>query len=116
MPIKCFTDASYSQQKKLSVIGYKVGNLQIILELLPDVKNTQAELYAIDKCIELCKQLYPDEVIIIFTDCQRAFKNQCEHNIMLQKIEGHKKSILKDDDDKIFSTVDKAVRRYLRSL
>jgi hypothetical protein len=116
MTIKCFTDASYSQQKKLSIIGYKIGDLQIMLELLPDVKNTQAELYAIDKCIEVCNKLYPNEVIIIFTDCQRAFKNQYEHNITLQKIEGHKKSILKDDNDKIFSTVDKAVRRCLRNL
>ncbi len=116
MVIKCFTDASYSQQKKLSVVGYKIGDLQIVLKLLPDVKNTQAELYAIDKCIEVCKQIYPNEIIMIFTDCQRAFKNQYEQNIVLQKIKGHKKSILKNDDDKIFSTVDKAVRKYLRSL
>ncbi len=49
--IKCFTDASYSKEIEVSVIGYKVGDAQIILKHLPQIKNTQAELYAVDKCI-----------------------------------------------------------------
>lgn len=114
--IKCFTDASYSQQKEISVVGYKIGNLDIVFEELPKVKNTQAELYAVEKCIEVCNKLYPKENIIIFTDCQRVFKNEYQSNITLQKIKGHKKSALKDENDKLFSVVDKAVRKYLREL
>lgn len=113
--VKCFTDASYSQQKGLSVIGYKIGENEIVLDRLPGVKNTQAELVAIDRCISECNRLYSDNVlIIIHTDCQRALKNQYVGNVLVVKIKGHKKKVLRDEDDAVFSTVDKAVRRMLR--
>lgn len=114
--IKCFTDASYSQQKSLSIVGYKIGNLDVILEELPNIKNTQAELYAVEKCIDVCNKLYPNKNIIIYTDCQRALKNQYQKNVTLEKIEGHKKTLLKNENDKIFSGVDKAVRKKLRNV
>ena len=113
--IKCFTDASYSQQKSISIIGYKIGDRDVTLEELINVKNTQAELYAIDKCIKVCNEIHPTDEIIIYTDCQRAFKDPVYPlNITLKKIQGHKKGSLKDEDDKIFSVVDKAVRKKLR--
>ena len=115
--IKCFTDASYSQHKSLSIIGYKIGEHDVVLEELLNVKNTQAELYAIKKCIKVCNEIYPDDEIIIYTDCQRAFKDpNYSPNITLQKIKGHKKGSLKTEDDKVFSIVDKAVRKKLRQI
>jgi len=114
-PIKCFTDASYSQHKNLSTIGYKIGGSNIFLENLLHVKNTQAELYAIKKCIEVFNNRHPGLNAIIFTDCQRALKDSYPLNISVQKIDGHKQKIYKNDDDIVFSTVDKAVRKRLRS-
>ena len=114
-PIKCFTDASYSQHKNLSTIGYKIGDSNIFLENLPYVKNTQAELCAIKKCVEVFNNLHPGSNAIIFTDCQRALKDSYPLNISVQKIDGHKRNIHKNNDDMIFSTVDKAVRKRLRS-
>lgn len=113
--IKCFTDASYSQHKNLAVIGYKIGNNNVKLELLPYVKNTQAELCAIARCIKSCNSKYPQRNIIIFTDCQRALKNEYPANVTISKIKGHKKKALRDENDKIFSIVDKAVRKKLKS-
>lgn len=113
--IKCFTDASYSQQKNIAVIGYKIGDLEPVLDELPNIKNTQAELLAIERCLEECAKLYPNNEIILYTDCQRALKNtNYPPNVTLVKLEGHKKGTLKSDDDKIFSIVDKAVRKRLR--
>ena len=80
--IKCFTDASYSQHKSLSIIGYKIGEHDVVLEELLNVKNTQAELYAIKKCIKVCNEIYPDDEIIIYTDCQRAFKDDASFAIL----------------------------------
>lgn len=114
--INCFTDASYSQQKKISVVGYKIQNSNVILEILNDVKNTEAELYAIQKCIDICKIKFPNNKINIYTDCQRALKNNYAENIIITKVEGHKKKAAKNDIDMIFSGVDKAVRKKLREL
>lgn len=47
--IKCFTDASYSKDIEMSVVGYKIGDDNITIEHLPKIKNTQAELYAVSK-------------------------------------------------------------------
>ena len=114
--INCFTDASYSQQKKISVVGYKIQNNNVILEILNDVKNTEAELYAIQKCIDVCKTKFPNNKINIYTDCQRALKNNYADNITITKVEGHKKKAVKNDIDIIFSSVDKTVRKKLREL
>ena len=118
--VECYTDASYSQFIKTSVVGYKIGNRKIILETLVDIKNTQAELYAVQKCIEICSQHYPDKNIIIYTDCQKAVQNYENEvypkYVKLIKVDGHKKSILRDHNDKIFNLVDKATRKELRRL
>lgn len=118
--IKCFTDASYSQQKSLSVVGYKISNLPIKLEILQDIKNTQAELHAVNKCIDESKIMFPNRNIIIYTDCQRAIKSFSEEEypsfVTIEKIKGHIKTELRNDNDKVFNMVDKAVRRKLRSI
>lgn len=112
--IKCFTDASYSQHKNLAVVGYKIGEDKIVLKKLPYTKNTLAELIAINLCISACNIKYPGSNIIIFTDCQRALKNNYPKNVEIKKIKGHKKGSLKDENDLIFSTVDKKVRKAMR--
>jgi hypothetical protein len=124
--VECYTDASYSPQTGLCVIGYKIDNHNIITECLTNIKNTQAELYAVEKCIEICKNTYfvQNEInnnnnisIIIYTDCQRALQNNYNDKnikVNLIKLDGHKKGSLKNDKDKIFSLVDKKVRKVLR--
>jgi len=130
--VECYTDASYSPQTGLCVVGYKIGNHNIITECLTCIKNTQAELYAVEKCIEICKNFYSKNTcfsqngidndnisisIIIYTDCQRALQNNYNNKnikVNLIKLDGHKKGSLKNDKDKIFSLVDKKVRKVLR--
>lgn len=114
--IKCFTDASYSPDLKISIIGYKIGDQDVITENLPNVKNTQAELYAINKCIDICKELYLDQDIIIHTDCQRALKNEYPVGIKIKKVKGHKKKLFMNEDELLFNIVDKATRKELRKL
>jgi hypothetical protein len=111
--IECYTDASYSPQFDICVIGYKIGIHDVITNILPNIKNTQGELLAIDECIYFCENLYPKCKIIIHTDCQRATQNKYDNTTII-KLDGHKKKILKDDKDKIFSIVDKRVRQVLR--
>lgn len=117
-PIYCFTDASYSQQKQLSIVGYKIGTRDIQTEVLANVKNTQAELYAIQKCIEISNTMFPSNPIIIYTDCQRAIKSYEEHeyplHVTITKIKGHMRSHLRNETDAIFHSVDRAVRKALR--
>jgi len=114
--IECYTDASYSQFINTSVVAYKIGNDEIILEILENIKNTEAELYAVEKCISLCNK----KNIKIYTDCQKAVQNyknnQYPKNVVLFKVEGHKKTINRDEKDKIFNLVDKAARKKLRSI
>lgn len=116
--IECYTDASYSQFAKFSVVGYKIGNSRINLEILKNIKNTQAELYAIEKCITICNIQHVGKKIMIYTDCQKAIQNfqnnKYQKHINLIKVDGHKKNILRDNHDKIFNLVDKATRKELR--
>ena len=111
--IECYTDCSYSPQTGLLVIGYKIGDLEIVTELLQNIKNTQGEIYAVEKVINTCDKNYPNCEIIIYTDCQRVIKNNYQ-NVNFIKVKGHSKKIFKNKNDLIFSTVDKRVRKELR--
>lgn len=113
--IECYTDASYSKYINGSMIGYKIGDSEIVIEFIPDAKNTQAELFAIDHCISQCKEKYPDHQIHIYTDCQKAIRcNEYDDNIILHKMIGHIKKDLRDEKQQIFALVDKAARKELR--
>lgn len=113
--ILCFTDASYSPQNGKCVIGYKISNNNIVLQSLTNVKNTQAELLAIERCISDCRLNYPHDVYHIHTDCQKAITYFAdEYDVVMIKVDGHKKGCLRDDIDDIFRTVDLAVRKKLR--
>jgi len=114
--VDCYTDASYSKEIKGSIIGYKIGDDPIVTEFLDQVKNTQAEIMAIEKCITLCKKKYPDHKIHIYTDCQKAIKSNYGSNVEIHKMIGHIKKSLQDDKQKIFSSVDKITRKELRKI
>lgn len=112
--IECYTDASYSKQANGSFIGFKIGDESIVTVFLPEIKNTQAELAAIDRCISECESRYPGYQIHIYTDCQKAVNNDYGDNIILHKMIGHVKKGMCDDKQQIFATVDKATRKELR--
>lgn len=114
--IKCYTDASYSQDINTSIIAYKIGNDDIITKECKDIKNTEAELYAITECIKYCELNHPNKTIIIFTDCQKALQNKYADNVTLIKVKGHKKKVLMNSDELIFKTVDQTARKKLRQL
>lgn len=119
MVIKCFTDASYSKEKLVSVVAYKINNEQIKTIIYENIKNTEAELNGILFCIDYCIENYPFENIIIYTDCQNAFKQNYGDkliNLTLVKVKGHKPKREMNDDDLIFKMVDKTARKVLRSL
>jgi hypothetical protein len=112
--IECYTDCSYSPQTGLCVVGYKIGDNNIVTELLINIKNTQGEIYAVEKCIEICKNHFIDNyTLLIHTDCQRVIQNTYP-NVEFVKMEGHKRKALKTPKDLIFSKVDKKVRNDLR--
>lgn len=115
-PIKCFTDASYSKEKSLCIIGYIIDNSDVKITQLPNIKNTQGELIAIDKCIQECSVLFPNRSVLIYTDCSRALKNNYGDHISIVKIKGHVKKDLRTKNDNIFRIVDKTVRKELRSI
>jgi ribonuclease HI len=114
--IECYTDASYSTQANGSVIGYKIGDNQIVIDFLPEVKNTQAELIAVNNCIKYCQESYPGNQIHIYTDCQKAVRLDYGENVIMHKMIGHIKKDLRDDKQKIFALVDKETRKELRRI
>lgn len=112
--IDAYTDASYSKEIGGSVIGYKIDNLPICIEFVNDIKNTQAELMAIERCISLSAIHHPESVIRIHTDCQKAQKEIYPPNIIIVKVIGHMKNKFKNERQKEFSKVDKLTRKTLR--
>lgn len=122
--INCYTDASYSNEKNIAVVAYKIDDLPIQTLIFEGYKNTQAELAGITHCINFCLKNYIDiKEINIHTDCQNAWKQDYtqltanKFTINLIKIKGHQKiSNMKTPEDLIFKSVDKMARRVLRSL
>jgi hypothetical protein len=126
--INCYTDASYSKEKATSVIAYKIGTNSIDKIILSNVKNTQAEIFGIEHCIEQCLLEYDstktNELILnIYTDCQNAWKHDFNRliktknvQLTLIKVKGHQKKINMNSHDLIFKEVDKYARKTLRNL
>jgi hypothetical protein len=119
MMVDCFTDASYSKSANGSVIGYKIGHGNIVLDFLPEIKNTQAEVLAVKFCVDEIEKMYPNNkvLLVVHTDCQKVMTlDMCTQNISVVyvKMIGHMKKSLMNDKQKIFSAVDKAVRKELR--
>jgi len=114
LTIDCYTDASYSKQANGSVIGYKVGDQPIVMDFLPLVKNTQAEVMAVNLCVAECETIHPESQIHVHTDCQKAIRSQYPENMRMHKMIGHIKKDLRDEKQIIFAMVDRAVRKELR--
>jgi len=112
--IDCYTDASYAKDVGGSVIGYKIGDLDIQTKFLEGVKNTEAEIMAVRECVRLCQELYPGSTINIHTDCQKALQLDFGTGVVLHKMVGHMKNSLKDDKQLIFTQVDRLARKKLR--
>jgi hypothetical protein len=126
--INCYTDASYSLEKAMSVVAYKIGEKSIEKIFLPNLKNTQAEIFGIEHCITQSLLEYDltknNELILnIYTDCQNAWKQDFCHLIKIKnvhlnliKVKGHQKKINMNSHDLIFKEVDKYARKTLRNL
>jgi hypothetical protein len=119
--INCYTDASYAKDIKGSIIGYKIGNRPIVTKYLKDIKNTEAELIAVKKCIEDGHKLYPNQILNIYTDCQRATIGKPNDTfdildplVQMHKIKGHVKKADRDDKAIVFAQVDQKVRKVLK--
>lgn len=115
MEINCYTDASYSKEKSLSVVAYKIGDNDINVLYFQDVKNTQSEIMGIQHCIRVCNEEYPDaEIINIYTDCQNAWKHEWQPNVNLIKVKGHQPKRDMSPTDLIFKQVDKMAIKMMR--
>ena len=113
--IEYFTDASYSPQQKISVIGFKIRGCNTInTEKLIGINSTQSEILGIQRCVDHFANNYNIEThkYYIYTDCQRGLNLPIIGKII--KIDGHKPSRLKSKNDLEFSKVDKYVRKELR--
>lgn len=113
--IVCYTDASYSPQFKVAVVGWQISGASSEFQIYQNVSGSaQAEKLAIDHCNNAVG--YASQ-IILYTDHVPSAKIRTEFpNITFNYIKGHKKkSLMKNDHDRIFSQLDKKVRRELRS-
>jgi len=120
MSIECWSDASCSRVINLSVIAYKIGDLDIMIESFREEddsikpNSTEFEELGILRCIEYCEKYYPYQQIIIYNDNTDAC-NFFYDNVKIVKIDGHPKTIV-DRIDVIFSEVDKAAHNEMRRL
>ncbi|VBB18064.1 hypothetical protein YASMINEVIRUS_527 [Yasminevirus sp. GU-2018] len=128
--ISCYTDASYSKEVGGSVIGYKIGDGEVQTLFLLNVKNTEAEITAVQRCIDTVVNGYDnmldnnptnpvnDYEIHIYTDCQRVVQKfedgEYPYNVEVRKMIGHMKKADKDHNQLIFTQVDRATRKELR--
>lgn len=116
--IDCYTDASYSKEVGGSIIAYKINNMPIRSKYLNGVKNTEAEIKGVDRCIEIASDMYLNSEIHIYTDCQKVLELKAEgkypDNVIVHKMKGHMKGALRDNNQHIFSQVDKRARKLLR--
>lgn len=128
MELVTYTDASYSPQHNVAVIGFIIDD-QIITTIVtnptynvPDKERilhgaAAAESLAISELLNKIGDSNCNyERIVINTDhaCDGHIPDKYRSKVKLQFVEGHKKSSLKDDIDKKFSTLDKMVRKTLR--
>lgn len=125
---KWYCDASYNHQCKVGVIGYKSGSSPITLESVYGAKNTELEFIALDRVLSVAS-----DGDTVYSDCQRIIELILKSNpkyqyqsdllrrleqvsVSVLKIDGHKPSRDKDENDMQFSLVDNAVRKHLRTL
>lgn len=118
--IDCYTDASYAKFAGGSFIGYKIGNNPIQIVYLENTKNTQAEVRAVDICIDAASILYPNAQLHIHTDCQKVIKKYTNgdypEHVITHKMIGHiQEELITDEKQIIFSQVDRAARKALRT-
>lgn len=116
--VDCYTDASYAKDVGGSVIGFKIGDDPIKTCYLTEIKNTEAEVFAVKLCVERCvakyKDAHPNLRVHIYTDCQKAMGLEFTEDIVFHKMIGHMKNELKDEKQMIFTQVDKLTRKKLR--
>jgi ribonuclease HI len=129
--LKVFVDASFSPITRRAVGCYLFNN-KLNFHYMENTKNTQAE---IETVLMMMHKMPYDKDITVYTDCMAVIKlfneryldkilspprdvlsslMRIHHNIIFQKIAGHMKSNLKDENDAKFSIVDKAARAKLR--
>jgi len=142
--IKCYTDASFDPKFNTAVIGWRVNNHDLRMNILKNTTNIRAELMSL---IKLLSGLNANKNYIVYTDCQSIINrvaskdelikknfmtNKGEElfnadlykklfelltpNIKLIHIDGHLPVGQRNDDDREFSDLDKAVRKKLREI
>jgi hypothetical protein len=131
--LRVFVDASFSPITKRAVGCYLYNNI-MNYHYMEDTYNTQAEINTV---LIMMHNMPYDKNITVYTDCMAVIKIYNEryidkshappremlcslmlnhNNILFEKIDGHVKSSLKNENDKIFSMVDKAARAELRKI
>lgn len=141
--IKCYCDASFDPVSKIAVIGWKIGDGDIQTFLCKNTNNSRAEIIGLinlisllnptneyiifTDCESIIRRLSNKEILI-----NKDFKNKAgmplsnvdlykklfeiiPNNIIIKHINGHMPIKLMADENIIFSTVDKFVRKLLRS-
>ena len=131
--LKVFVDASFSPITKRAVGCYLYNNV-MNYHYMENTRNTQAEINTV---LIMMHNMPYDKNITVYTDCMAVVKIYNEryidqllapprdmlrslmlshNNILFEKIDGHVKSSLKNENDKMFSLVDKAARAELRKI
>jgi ribonuclease HI len=129
--LRVFVDASFSPITKRAVGCYLYNNV-MNYHYMENTRNTQAE---VETVLMMMHKMPYDKNITVYTDCMAVIKIYKERyleqiltpprddlrslmlshtNILFEKIDGHLKSSLRNENDKIFSMVDKAARAELR--
>ena len=142
--IKCYSDASFDPGSKTAVIGWRINRENIRINTLSNTNNTRAEIIGLINLISeldptLNYIIYTDcQSIINRIACfdkliQKNFTNNrgtelanvdiykklfglLTPNIRLIHIDGHSPANQKNEDDKLFSELDRCVRKELRKI
>lgn len=125
---KVFVDASCNPVTRYAVGCYLYNGI-MKFHYMNNKTSTQAE---IETVLAMMNVMPYNKIITIYTDCMAVIKmynnrhvNQSQNelcrlmhthtNITFQKIKGHKPSVNRDENDKLFAHVDKTARKALRN-
>lgn len=130
-----YSDASYSPQHKVGVIGYKKRNDKVHLRRTKKKGSTNCELQSFIRLLSKADE----NDLIIYTDCNKVIQLVTEQHrwrdilkyekfykrydfytknksVEVRKLVGHSKKEFKDEHDLQFQAVDLKVRKKLRKI
>lgn len=119
-PILAFTDASFSSKYHVAVIGFRLHyDPYVHTQLINANDEIEAEIAAIEMCLEFLSTQHPGHPVILHSDNWDAIDYILTYYgvasyVTIVKIKGHTKGYQRDQLDRYMKSVDCWVRHQLR--